>query len=408
MTSTHSPHKPRTNDGTNPIWRAHNAFRIVTFLYAVIWVVVQYNDYARPWLAVVTLAIMGVWTAYTVWRCWRSAGRTNRLIAADVVLLTVLVMLNELILSEAQLNAGDPSVTTIWHATMVTGAALRWGLLGGVPAGVLAALCDLILHGYVNSAIWLDVVLLVGVGTVLGLAADTARRSTERLTQALRVEAATAERERLARSIHDSVLQVLARVRQRGNTLGGEAADLAKLAGEQEIALRALIATTPQESDAGDTDFAARLQVLRTARVHVSVPATPVWLPEPLNSDLFAVAGEALQNVDKHAGEQAQAWVLLEDLPDEVVLCVRDDGPGIPEGRLTEAANEGRMGVARSIHGRVEDLGGSLNLETAPGEGTEWEVRVPRPGPISTGSNGSARSASVASPTADGSEGGKR
>ncbi|MER7078692.1 MacS family sensor histidine kinase, partial [Saccharopolyspora kobensis] len=190
----------------------------------------------------------------------------------------------------------------------------------------------------------------------------------------------TAERERLARDIHDSVLQVLARVRRRGTELGGEAAELAKLAGEQEIALRALVATTPQEpTENGATDLAARLQVLRTGRIHVSVPGNPVLLEEPLSSELFAVVRESLANVEKHAGPDAQAWVLLEELPDEVVLSVRDDGPGIPEGRLDEAAAEGRLGVAKSIRGRVDGLGGTITLDTEPGEGTEWEIRVPLP-----------------------------
>ncbi len=183
------------------------------------------------------------------------------------------------------------------------------------------------------------------------------------------------------RQIHDSVLQVLARVRRRGAELGGEASELAKLAGEQEIALRALVATTPQETTAnGETDLAARLQVLRTGRIHVSTPGNPVRLPEPLSTDLFAVAREALANVEQHAGTAAQAWVLLEELPDAVVLSVRDDGPGIPDGRLEEAAAEGRLGVAKSIRGRVENMGGTIMLDTTPGEGTEWEIRVPRPG----------------------------
>src|SRR5699024_5135005 len=97
------------------------------------------------------------------------------------------------------------------------------------------------------------------------------------------------------------------------------------------------------------------------------------------SSDLFSAVREALHNVDKHAGEHAQAWVLLEELPQEVVVCVRDDGPGIPEGRLQQAAAEGRMGVAQSIRARVHEMGGELNLDTGADEGTEWEMRLPRP-----------------------------
>ena len=59
-------------------------------------------------------------------------------------------------------------------------------------------------------------------------------------------------------------------------------------------------------------------------------------------------------------------------------IVVDDDGPGIPEGRLAEAEAQGRMGVSRSIRGRVGDVGGTLTLDTGPDIGTEWVIRVPR------------------------------
>ncbi|HSK59466.1 MAG TPA: ATP-binding protein, partial [Actinomycetospora sp.] len=54
------------------------------------------------------------------------------------------------------------------------------------------------------------------------------------------------------------------------------------------------------------------------------------------------------------------------------------DGVGIAAGRLDEAAAEGHLGVASSMRGRVAALGGTISLHTAPGEGTEWEIVVPR------------------------------
>ncbi|MDA3644623.1 DUF5931 domain-containing protein [Saccharopolyspora indica] len=372
--------EPRVTDGRSPLWRGHNVFRVVTFFYACAWVIAQFDSYERPWLAVVVLVLMGLWTAFTVWRYSKRSGRTDLLVALDQVVVTVLFMSSEFILTEEQMAESYPTVVTAWHPTMITAAAAQWGMSGGIASGIFAAGCNFLLRWKTSPDMVLDTVLLVGVGAVIGLASNSARSTTARLARALRAEAATAERERLARDIHDSVLQVLARVRRRGTELGGEAAELAKLAGEQEIALRALVATTPQEpTENGETDLAARLQVLRTGRIHVSVPGNPVLLDEPLSSELFAVVRESLANVEKHAGPDAQAWVLLEELPDEVVLSVRDDGPGIPEGRLDEAAAEGRLGVAKSIRGRVDGLGGTITLDTEPGEGTEWEIRVPLP-----------------------------
>ena len=74
----------------------------------------------------------------------------------------------------------------------------------------------------------------------------------------------------------------------------------------------------------------------------------------------------------------APAWILLEDDGGAVTVTVRDDGPGIPDGRLAEAAAAGRLGVARSIHGRLTDLGGTATLTSTPGQGTEVELRVYR------------------------------
>jgi signal transduction histidine kinase len=70
--------------------------------------------------------------------------------------------------------------------------------------------------------------------------------------------------------------------------------------------------------------------------------------------------------------------VLLEDLGTEVVVSIRDDGPGIAPGTVERAAARGHLGVVESIRGRIRDLGGTCALESAPGSGTEWEIRVPR------------------------------
>lgn len=378
--STSPPQRPRVADGRSPLWRAHNFFRSVGLVYAIVWFGMQFPHYARPALAALELVIMIAWTVFTVWRFRHREGRTNALVLIDQVLIAVLFLGNELIMTEEQMSALIPSVTTMWQPSMVTLAAVQWGWLGGGVSGAVSALINFLIRDSVEPLMFQDAVLLIGCGLLFGLAADTARSSTERLSQALRTEAATAERERLARSIHDSVLQVLARVRNRGVEMGGEAAELARLAGEQEIALRSLVAAGPPEHDpGGEIDLVARLQVLRTGKVQVSVPATEVRLPEQVGSDVLSIVREAVENVDRHAGPDARAWVLLEELPNEIVISVRDDGPGIAEGRLEEAAAEGRMGVAQSIRGRVDHLGGTISLDTTPGDGTEWEIRLPRP-----------------------------
>ena len=102
--------------------------------------------------------------------------------------------------------------------------------------------------------------LLFLAGVVVGHVARLTKQAEERMQRAIELEAAGRERERLARGIHDSVLQVLALVQRRGQELGGEAAELGRLAGEQEAALRELVRLRPEPPAAGAADLRALLQ----------------------------------------------------------------------------------------------------------------------------------------------------
>jgi len=119
------------------------------------------------------------------------------------------------------------------------------------------------------------------------------------------------------------------------------------------------------------TDLRTHLTGLATAAVHIAVPAEPVALPAHHALELAAAVSAALDNVHRHAGPI--------DGRDAVRVSIRDDGPGIAEGRLVEAAAAGRLGVARPIRGRVNDLGGTVDIASRPGEGTEVKIRIPRP-----------------------------
>jgi signal transduction histidine kinase len=101
-------------------------------------------------------------------------------------------------------------------------------------------------------------------------------------------------------------------------------------------------------------------------------------LREDVAAEVTAAVRAALDNVERHCGEQARAWVLVEDEPDVVTVTVRDDGPGIPAGRLAAATTAGRLGVSHSICGRLRDLGGSAEVTSMLGEGTEVTLRIPR------------------------------
>lgn len=365
-------------DPLTPMWRGAAVFRVLTFAF-VLGVQLTFSaGYARPVLSWVLVGLIGVWTVVTVWAFSVADGRRVWLAVADIAVVAALMASTLLVQTPEQVADPTPTITTLWSANPVVTAAVLAGARVGTAVGALVAAVSLLVNGHITTSLARDSVILLLLGAVLGVVADTARRSHAALAQALRAEAALVEREHLARAVHDSVLQVLAFVRREGATLGGPGAELARLAGDQEIALRALVATPARECAHGEVDVRALLQEHANPVVSVSVPGTPVPLPAAVAEELAAVAGAALSNTALHAGEQARAFVLLEDLGDEVVLSIRDDGVGIAPGRLAQAQAQGRIGVARSIRGRVRDLGGRVQVESAPGAGTEWEVRLPR------------------------------
>ena len=166
--------------------------------------------------------------------------------------------------------------------------------------------------------------------------------------------------------------------RRAGVHHDGHAVLRAQLAGEQERALRRLVSSGLDEATGGRVDIGEMLRARSGDRVAVSVPPGPVLLDAAVAGEVDAAVANVLGNTSAHAGPEAQAFVLVEDLGEQVVVSIRDDGVGIADGRLAQAAAEGHMGVTKSIVGRMESLGGSAELTTSPGAGTEWELTVPR------------------------------
>ncbi|MGH3842689.1 MAG: MacS family sensor histidine kinase [Pseudonocardiaceae bacterium] len=371
---------PGTTDIMTPLWRGVVVLRIITAVFAMAAIIVHHDGFARPDLGWLALAGIAAWTVLTCLAYSFDVTRRIHVIVVDLLVTLTLMSSSVLILSPEQIieiSYRTPLITTVWACGPVVAAAVHAGRVAGALFGVAVTVVDVWVRGTVSTDLACDAILLIGTGFVLGMAATAARRATEQLRRAARAEAATAERERLARSVHDSVVQVLARVRARGSQLDGEGGELARLAGEQEIALRSLFSAT-QPDAIGEQDLAGAIQRLASSRVEISVPATTVPLPGSDVAELVAVAQEALANTARHGGPAARSWVLVEDLGEEVVLTVRDDGPGVDTGQLLDAEGSGRMGVSHSIRGRVADLGGTLTLETGPGQGTEWEVRLAR------------------------------
>ncbi|MER5298534.1 DUF5931 domain-containing protein [Streptomyces lasiicapitis] len=386
-----------------PLWRALTAYRVLTMLYAIGLFVAAYETFARPWLAIGYYAVLAAWTLATLPKVAGAVSCTKRFLAVDLGVALTGILLTPVAVEHWRVVDGGPTLPSIWTAGSVLAFAIKGGWRWAAFASLLVGVANVVQRGAFSRDTVHNVLLVCIASIAIGYVVEVARASERTLARALEIEAATRERERLARDIHDSVLQVLAMVQRRGTAIGGEAAELGRMAGEQEVALRTLVAgglvrtsyasedvsqgavvRAVEEADDPDLtgsatcDLRALLAPYAGALVTLSEPGAVVSVAPRAARELTAAVGAALDNVRRHAGAEARAWILVEDEPDAVIVTVRDDGPGIPEGRLAQAEGEGRLGVALSIRGRLRDIGGTAELISVPGQGTEVELRVPR------------------------------
>ncbi len=351
--------------------------RVVTLANALVLNLVRSDNFQRPIGGLVLCALMVAWTAFAIWAYVDPPRRGVALLAADLGIAVAVLALSPVVK-----GAGfEASVPGFWVAGALMAWAIRYRWLGGLIAAALLGGVDLVIREDMDQSNYGNVFLLVIGGTIVGFLVESLQQMAAERDQAERSAAAAAERVRLARVVHDGVLQVLALVQRRGAELGGQAAELGRLAGQQESALRTLIRSQDSvraTAAAGTTDLAGQLADLGARPgVTVATPGTPVELPAVVATELTAVVAACLDNVERHVGAGAPAWVLLEAFADRVELSVRDEGPGIPDGRLEQAVADGRLGIAESVRGRIADLGGTATLTTGP-SGTEWELVVPR------------------------------
>ena len=368
---------------SSQMWRAVAVYRVVTLCFAAALILSSDRRYAHPAGGYLALVAMTAWTVVTVIaysRPSRHRGRRLWLVVADVAVATGLIISTQWIDTAAHIRQGAPTIPVIWAASAILAAAVAGGPWAGMAAALPVWAGDLIERRILPSQSTFDgLVLLLVAGGVGGYVVRLSLQAEAAIDSAARKEAKIAERERIARSIHDSVLQVLALVSSRGKALGGEAAELGSLAAAQEAALRTLVSGDSTEPDAetGLVDVRGLIDVLADARITVSCPATAVMLPPQAARELSGAAVAAVDNMRKHAGAEARGWVLVEDDGTVIRVSVRDDGAGFGADRLAIAAASGRLGVTHAIIGRLRDVGGTADVTSRPGQGTEVELRVP-------------------------------
>jgi signal transduction histidine kinase len=194
-----------------PLWRSIAVFRFASLAYAAVLLVIRHQYYAHWSWAWAVVAAMTAWTVVSTLAYASPARRTWLVLGADLV-LTVLALLSTGVLQTASAaRNGVMPVTATWLA----GPALAWAVVGGARAGAVAAV---VLGGatvwlrhqpvggvYQSTALDGPVILLIAA-MLVGYVSTLATRAEQALQRATEIEAASRERERLARTIHDSVL----------------------------------------------------------------------------------------------------------------------------------------------------------------------------------------------------------
>jgi signal transduction histidine kinase len=365
--------------------RGLDVFRPLAALYAG-WLAWQrHESMVRPWVAAVVLGVMMAWSIGLLFYRRRSVG----VVVVEVTIAVAGILATLLAETPEAIAAGQFTLPTIWAAGSVAGGAVVAGARGGLIAAAVISIADLIEVGTPTQGTIHNIVLLVLLGGLIGLAVDLARSGLEVEEQVLLERERLHERERIARVVHDGVLQSLAYIHRRGEDIGGETAELAAIAAEQERSLRRFVSGTgaPDAASAvadlrggegSETDLRIVLTAHERPEVTVAVPADAVLVDVLVAAEVDAAVAAALDNVERHAGPAARAWVLLEGDSSGIEVTIRDDGVGAQVSDLFDAAARGRLGVSSSIRGRIEDLGGAVTWTTRPGGGCVVRMTVPR------------------------------
>ena len=209
------------------------------------------------------------------------------------------------------------------------------------------------------------------------------------------VDASEAERRRIARDLHDGVVQNLAgmaftltatasEMKDKGN-LNGNAALLALLENSAEETraamkdLRTLIIEIAPPTLRREGLHAALLEVLRTiegggTQTRLELPSN-MRLRQDRASLIFRVAQEVLRNVAAHA-DAKHVSVTLKEVNKMAVLRISDDGKGFTQDDVARRRAEGHVGT-NAIAELAEEAGGTLDIHSQPGKGTRVTLKVP-------------------------------
>jgi signal transduction histidine kinase len=372
------------------VLRGLAAFRWLAWIWMATVLVLARGNLVRPFAAV---GLVGAAFLVTVWLTGELRRDPTRLttplvVGTEVGVALALQLADGFVYRTPHVFTTEQPLGVAWPIAAVLSAGVAFGPVVGAVTGIAAGLTRAVSSvanvppqadawlgaltpAQVLSLVTTSVMYALG-GGVAGYAIRLVRDAETRLTSAERALAAVRAREDVARRLHDGVLQTLAIVERRADD-----PQLARLAREQELDLRSFLfgGSGGDPTDTlGEALRAAgnRFESTYDGRVEVLVPDDLPDLAAELIEGVNGAVGEALTNAGKH-GAASSIVVYVEPIADGLFVTVRDDGSGFDPTTQTEG-----IGVARSIRGRIAELGGTVEVSSAPGRGTEVRITLPR------------------------------
>ncbi len=362
------------------------AFALLTFaggaglvLYGVLWAVLPPATSTPPprrpatgqqavALALIVLGVLLLLRALGVWFGDEVVGPIALLAAGSAVLWTRAD-------SDERSNwshlAGHGSSGALRRAAAMPTSPLR--IVAGTTLVALAIAGALATTGSLDGAQELLLVLLtalIGLGLLFG---PWLWRLVDELGEERRTRIRQEERAELAAHLHDSVLQTLALIQRTSD----DPKRMVTLARRQERELRTWLYGDDHTGTATTLTEAVRGVTEEVEAIHGIALEVVVVGDTTLDADVWALLAalrEACVNAAKHSGvDRADVYIEVED--GQLVAFVRDRGRGFDPERI----DHDRAGLRHSIRERTARHGGHATIHSAPDEGTEVELSLPRP-----------------------------
>jgi signal transduction histidine kinase len=345
-------------------------------LFTAVAVLAATKQVSGLWLGV-ALAALCSWSACFTW--WvRRSGLTLAVVLADAAVIAALELAHEHLVPAVLIND-----TTTWMLPLACTSVYILQLALRPRLGLSIAAIVVIAYGlgvYRPTDAWLLAVEAIVAAGLVAVIRGGARQAdavvaagleTERQIRA--EEARRADEREQHRQLHDTVLSTLTMV-----AAGAFAGPSPALTAQAVRDLRVLQGLEGSPAAANGraplTDLSPKLKraAAGPGDLAVRLELAPVTLPSPVADQLAACVGEALRNVERHAGT-SQAEVTVTGGEGWAVVTVTDRGRGFDPA----ATPPSRRGIRESITGRMQAAGGKAAVASRPGAGTIVTVSWP-------------------------------